>query len=100
LCCKITCRDPPQRVIEEFLQEDIITTLEELEAPEEYLENENYIKPIEDLDQVIDIYSKYIDIYSKCILGKFILGKSTISVISTCHVLPVYSAILAIYIYI
>jgi hypothetical protein len=27
-----------------------------------------------------------IDIYSKCILGKFILGKSTISVISTCHV--------------
>ena len=35
-----------------------------------------------------------IDIYSKCILGKFILGKSTISVISTCHV---HSATLAIY---
>jgi hypothetical protein len=30
---------------------------------------------------------KVIDIYSKCILGKFILGKSSISVISTCHVL-------------
>jgi hypothetical protein len=38
-----------------------------------------------------------IDILGKCILGKYIIGNHTISVISTCYVKHVHPAILAIY---
>lgn len=47
----------------------IIATLEELQAPEEYLENENYIKPIEDLDRG---EPKYLEVEMKPLSDRYL----------------------------